>query len=92
MDRDSQETKPERRQIFKIYAIVEKPGNQKDVWLDIGVGSRNRDGSITCKLDCLPTNGLLQVRLHEPRSSQKNGKLKRNDNNPPQRQWQEGGF
>jgi hypothetical protein len=48
--------------VYKIYSIVEKPGNERNIWLDIGVGRLNRDDSITCKLDCIPINGVIQVR------------------------------
>ena len=54
-------------QIYKIYSIVEKPGTDKNIWLDIGVGRLNRDDSISCKLDCLPLNGVIQIRPHDGR-------------------------
>lgn len=57
---------PGTRRVLKIYTIVEKPGS-KGIWLEIGVASENRDGSISGKLDCLPVNGSIQVRQWEPR-------------------------
>lgn len=59
------EGEPARR-VLKIYTVVEKAGG-KGIWLEIGVASENRDGSISGKLDCLPVNGSIQVRQWEPR-------------------------
>lgn len=56
--------------MYKIFSIVEKPGNEKSIWLDIGIGWLNRDDSITCKLDCIPINGVLQLRKHDVRRSE----------------------
>jgi hypothetical protein len=77
-----------RKRIKKIYTVVEKPGMQKGIWLEIGVASENRDGSIGGKLDCLPVNGTIQIRDWEPR---RNDNFRRNGNNQPQTEWQEGG-
>mgnify|MGYP000928205358 CR=1 FL=1 len=74
------------KQIYKVYSIVEKPGDQKNVWLDIGIARTNRDDSITCKLDCLPLNGTIQLRIHEPRSQ------KGSINNSSPKSWQREGF
>ena len=73
--------------VYKVYSIVEKPGNEKNIWLDIGIGWLNRDESITCKLNCFPINGVLQLRLYDGRKSggtQNSYPAKRNGN--------EGGF
>ncbi len=59
----------EKKRVFKVYTIVEKPGAEKSIWLDIGVGVLNRDDSISVKLDALPVNGILHIRDQEPRSS-----------------------
>ena len=64
--------------MLKIYTVVEKPGSSKGIWLEIGVASENRDGSISGKLDCLPVNGSIQVRPWEPRR-QDNGDRRRMD-------------
>ena len=75
----------EQRQIFKVYTVVEKPGSQKGIWLDIGVASHNRDGSMSAKLDALPVNGTIQIREYEPRrgeSTRQNGEKK------PHGEWQ----
>ena len=73
----------ERRRVLKVYTIVEKPGSQKGIWLDIGVATENRDGSLRAKLDALPVNGTLHIREYEPR---KNDSIRPNgDKNPPNR-------
>jgi hypothetical protein len=61
-----------RKRILKIYTIVEKPGQEKGIWLEIGVGSENRDGSIRGKLDALPSNGMIHIREYEPKTQQPN--------------------
>lgn len=63
---------------MKIYTVVEKPGASKGIWLEIGVATENRDGSISGKLDCLPVNGSIQVRQWEPRRHD-NGEARRAD-------------
>ena len=73
---------PGKRRVLKIYTVVEKPGSDKGIWLEIGVASENRDGSISGKLDCLPVNGNIQVRPWEPR--RKDGEEPRRDNERPQ--------
>ena len=55
--------------VYKIFTVVEKQGSEKNIWLDIGVGRLNRDESITCKLDCLPLNGMLQIRPFDNRKN-----------------------
>ena len=57
--------------------MVEKPGS-KGIWLEIGVATENRDGSISGKLDCLPVSGSIQVRQWEPRRHD-NGEARRAD-------------
>ena len=61
--------------VYKIFSIVEKPGQDRNIWLDIGVGRLNRDDSITCKLDCMPLNGVIQIRPHD---GKRNGHAGRN--------------
>ncbi len=46
-----------------VYTITERDG--RSYWTRIGIGFVNRDGSITLKLEALPTNGTLQVREWE---------------------------
>lgn len=76
------------KRLWKIYTVVEKPGMQKGIWLEIGVAAENRDGSIRGKLDCLPVNGTIQIREYEPR---RNDSFRRNGVNQPHETWQEGG-
>jgi hypothetical protein len=47
-----------------VYTIVER-GQGKSIWVKIGVGFTNRDGSLNLKLDALPVSGTLQVREWE---------------------------
>ncbi|MBW2276228.1 MAG: hypothetical protein JRF63_01980 [Deltaproteobacteria bacterium] len=84
---DSEGDRPQKR-VWKIYTVVDKPGQQKGIWLEIGVAADNRDGSIGGKLDCLPVNGAIQIREFEPRQ---NGAFRRNSNNQSREAWQEGG-
>ena len=87
MTSDEEGARP-RRRVLKIYTVIEKPNQQKGIWLEIGVGSENRDGSISGKLDCLPVSGSIQIREWEPR---RNGSYRRSGNNQPSNEWQEGG-
>jgi hypothetical protein len=43
-----------------VYTVTTRQG--KSYWTRIGVAYTNRDGSINCKLDALPVNGILQIR------------------------------
>jgi hypothetical protein len=78
----------ERRRVLKVYTIVEKPGSPKGIWLDIGVASDNRDGSLSVKLDALPVNGAIHIREFEPRKTDSDRPS--GDKNPPNR-WKQGG-
>ena len=73
-----------RRRVLKVYTIVEKPGQDKGIWLDIGVASENRDGSIGVKLDAYPVNGQLHIRELDPSN-------RRNGDNPPSHAWRHNG-
>ena len=77
-----------RRRVLKAYTIVEKPGQDKGIWLDIGVASENRDGSISIKLDALPVSGQLHIREFEQRKSDSS---RRNSDNPPNHSWRHNG-
>lgn len=48
-----------------VFTVVER-GQGKSIWVRIGVGFTNRDGSLNLKLDALPVSGTLQVRDWEP--------------------------
>ena len=78
-----------RRKVMKVYTIVEKPGSPKGIWLDIGVATENRDGSMSVKLDALPVNGAIHIREFEPRRTEPNSQ--NGERNTPNR-WQQGGM
>jgi hypothetical protein len=44
-----------------VFTVVER-GQGKSIWVRIGVGFTNRDGSLNLRLDALPVSGTLQVR------------------------------
>jgi len=46
-----------------IYTPVRRAG--RTLWIRIGTGTVNADGSINLLLDALPANGQLQVRRDE---------------------------
>lgn len=48
-----------------VFTVVER-GQGKSIWVRVGVGFINRDGSLNLKLDAIPVNGQLQVREWEP--------------------------
>jgi hypothetical protein len=48
-----------------VFTVVER-GQGKSIWVRIGVGFVNKDGSLNLHLDAMPTNGKLQVRDWEP--------------------------
>jgi hypothetical protein len=51
-----------------VFTVVQgKEG--KSFWVRIGAAFTNSDGSLSVKLDALPTNGQLQVREWEERDS-----------------------
>lgn len=43
-----------------IYVITSNKG--RTFWTKIGVAFVNRDGSLNCKLNCLPITGELHIR------------------------------
>jgi hypothetical protein len=44
-----------------VYTIIDR-GNNKKVWLRVGLAFVNRDGSLTVRLDAVPINGQLHIR------------------------------
>jgi hypothetical protein len=60
MDNDSK--------LLAVYTVIEKQDG-KDIWLRVGSGFYNRDGSLSLLLDAVPINGRLQVREYRPRDS-----------------------
>ncbi len=49
------------RTMKAVYTVVDR-GQGKSIWIRVGVGFTNRDGSLNLKLDALPVSGTLQVR------------------------------
>jgi hypothetical protein len=49
-----------------VYTIVERPRDQRKVWVRVGAAFRNQDGSTNIYLDAMPTNGQLQIRDPRP--------------------------
>lgn len=56
-----------------VFAIVERDGREKSLWIRVGSAFENRDGSTTILLDALPVNGKLQVRDRRPREGDSAG-------------------
>jgi hypothetical protein len=48
-----------------VYTVIDR-GQGKSIWVRVGVGFTNRDGSLNLRLDAVPVNGTLQVREWEP--------------------------
>ena len=44
-----------------VYSIIERE-NDHNIWVKVGVGWINRDGSINIRLDALPLGDRLQIR------------------------------
>ncbi len=51
---------------YDAFAIIERDGLDKKIWLKVGTGFLNRDGSINVRLDAYPVDGKLQLRLYQP--------------------------
>lgn len=80
----------ERRRVLKVYTIVEKPGSEKGIWLEVGVATENRDGSLRVKLDALPVNGTLHIREYEPKNMERD-RRKGGDQQQPHGTWRRKG-
>ena len=55
----------QNKQMKTVFTVVER-GQGKSIWVRIGTGFLNKDGSWNLHLDAVPTNGKLQVRDWEP--------------------------
>lgn len=53
------------RNMKSVYTVIDR-GQGKSIWVRVGVGFTNRDGSLNLRLDAIPVNGTLQVRPWEP--------------------------
>ncbi len=53
-------SKPQAKSLLYAYVIHEREGKRH--WTKIGIAHRNRDGSLNCHLDAVPTSGVLHIR------------------------------
>ena len=53
------------RPTHTLYFVRERGDEQKSAWDRIGIAWTNRDGSLSCKIDCIPINGRFQIRKNE---------------------------
>ncbi len=53
------------RNMKAVFTVIER-GQGKSIWVRVGVGFTNQDGSLNLRLDAIPVNGKLQVREWEP--------------------------
>jgi hypothetical protein len=51
------------------YAVRDRGEGRKPFWAEIGAAWTNRDGSFTIRLDSLPLDGEIVVRLRKPGES-----------------------
>ena len=50
-----------------VFTIVERPNQEKGVWVKIGAAFKNKDDSLNVYLDASPMNGKLHLRTPSPR-------------------------
>ena len=63
---------------LKVYTIVDRGGEKKDLWLRIGTAFVNKDSSLNVVLNALPIDGKLHIREEqEPSEYSQNGKANR---------------
>jgi hypothetical protein len=65
-ERDQEANMDSEAKPLAVYTVIEKQDG-KDIWLRVGSGFHNRDGSLSLLLDAMPINGRLQVREYRPR-------------------------
>jgi hypothetical protein len=65
-----------------VFTVVER-GQGKSIWVRVGTGFLNKDGSWNLHLDAVPTNGKLQVREWEPYDRERRGDSPAQDGAPP---------
>ena len=56
----------------EIYGIkkVESKGQEKSYWTRIGIAHENKDGSLNCYFDYLPSNGNITVQIRNKKEKQ----------------------
>jgi hypothetical protein len=52
---------PLNKSMKTVYTVIDR-GQGKSIWVRVGTGYTNRDGSLNLRLDAIPVNGMLQVR------------------------------
>jgi hypothetical protein len=52
---------PTKKNMKAVFTIIDR-GQAGSIWVRVGIGFINRDGSLNLKLDAIPVNGQLQVR------------------------------
>ena len=58
---------------YDAFAIIERDNLEKKIWLKVGSGFVNNDGSINVKLDAVPADFRFQLRLYKPDSDDRHG-------------------
>lgn len=59
---------------LEVYTVIEaKHEGDKDFWLRIGSAWKNRDNSLTIRLNALPINGTLVVKKPRERDGKDAG-------------------
>ena len=51
------------------FAIVDREGLEKPIWIKVGSSFPNRDGSINVYLDAYPVGGKIQLRTPPAKKS-----------------------
>lgn len=54
---------------LRVYTIVERGEDKKDLWLRIGTAFTNKDGSLNVLLNALPLDGKLHIREEQDDAS-----------------------
>ena len=53
------------RPTHTVYYVRDRGDDAKASWDRIGAAWTNRDGSLSCKLDCVPVDGRFQIRKND---------------------------
>lgn len=56
---------------YVVYTVVDTPGNGSNFWQRVGSAWKNKDGSINVKLNALPVNGTLHIRVPKSKDETK---------------------
>lgn len=60
----------QRFEVFTVVKRAQQSGEDKSWWVRVGAAFTNKDGSINVRLDALPVNGELQLRVPRERDEQ----------------------